>query len=181
MISNARRPNESDRSEAHRKHSGYIEVSFVDETDAFALRRIALAPAKPRTPPAYPTAVDQFHVAAFSDRIIVSAASFIVEDPDPEDTPMALPLRCWRIRAMATLPSLRRQGYASAILDHGINEIRNRRGVVVWCNGRVTAASFYEHHGFRQVGGIRHAANLPDHFRFVRELIDATIAPASSS
>ncbi|MDX8450235.1 GNAT family N-acetyltransferase [Mesorhizobium captivum] len=164
---------------AHRVHVGSIDVGFIDEADAFALRQIALAPAKPRKPPAYPTAVDQFHVGAFGDGEIVSAATFMIENPDPEDTQMSLPLRCWRIRAMATLAPLRRRGYASAILAYGIHEIRKRQGVVVWCNGRVTAASFYEHHRFRRVRGIRHAPNVPDHFRFVRELVDDNVAPAS--
>jgi len=180
MINNMRLAGKPARSgEFDRTNIRGTEIRLINETEAFALREIALAPAKARIPPAYPTAPDQFHVGAFFEGIIVSAASFIIEDPDVEDSFIAAPYRSWRVRAMATLPSFRRRGCASLVLNHGIDEIRNRRGVVIWCNGRVTAAPFYEHHGFRQIGNIRHLPNLPNHYRFVRELVDVDNAPIS--
>lgn len=92
---------------------------------------------------------DTFHVAAFTPRgQVVGCATFYPEpQPDrPDDD------RTWRLRAMATAPQVRGQGFGAATLRYGIAEIRRRGGTHLWCNARTVALGFYQKLGFSTVG-----------------------------
>ncbi|WP_083754855.1 aminotransferase class I/II-fold pyridoxal phosphate-dependent enzyme [Bradyrhizobium murdochi] len=146
-----------------------LHVRFISEAAGLDLRTSELAPAPAKPVPAYPYAKVLFHVGAYCGSILASVATFILEDMEPDQESQSSG-RSWRIRGMATAKDFRRLGFASAVLDHGLREIRRRGGLLVWCNGRRTAGSFYRHHRFEQIGDERHVPGLLPHYRFRRAI-----------
>ncbi|WP_442869585.1 GNAT family N-acetyltransferase [Bradyrhizobium sp. CCBAU 11386] len=144
-----------------------LHVCLISEEAGLELRTLALAPAPPRPVPAYPHAKALFHVGAYCGSALVSVGTFMLEDMESAQEGQ-LSGRSWRIHGMATAQEFRRLGFATAVLDHGLREVRRLGGLLVWCNGRITASSFYRHHGFEQIGDERHLPGLPAHFRFKR-------------
>ncbi|MGY4167835.1 aminotransferase class I/II-fold pyridoxal phosphate-dependent enzyme [Bradyrhizobium sp. USDA 4529] len=146
-----------------------LHVCFISEEAGLDLRTTELVPALPKPVPAYPYAKALFHVGAYCGSVLASVGTFILEDM--ESAQKGQPSgRSWRIHGMATAKHLRRVGFASAVLNHGLREVRRRGGLLIWCNGRTTASSFYRHHGFEQVGDERHLPGLPPHYCFKRAI-----------
>ncbi|MCC8944237.1 GNAT family N-acetyltransferase [Bradyrhizobium sp. Arg62] len=146
-----------------------LHVRFISEEAGLELRTLALAPAPPRPVPAYPSAKALFHVGAYCGSALASVGTFVLEDMETDQDDQSSG-HSWRVHGMATAPEFRRLGFASAVLDHGLREIRRRAGLLVWCNGRTTASSFYRHHGFEQIGGERTLPGFPTHYRFKRAI-----------
>lgn len=146
-----------------------LHVCFVSEEAGLDLRTSELAPAPAKPVPAYPYAKVLFHVGAYCGSTLVSVGTFILEDMESDQDSQSSGCS-WRIRGMATTKDFRRLGFASAVLDHGLREIRRRGGRLVWCNGRTTAGSFYGNRGFEQIGDERHESGLPPHYRFKRAM-----------
>ncbi|WP_146992666.1 GNAT family N-acetyltransferase [Bradyrhizobium macuxiense] len=144
-----------------------LHVCLISEEAGLDLRTSELAPAPPKPVPAYPDAKALFHVGAYYGSVLASVGTFTLEDMDSDQGSQSSG-RSWRIRGMATATEFRRLGFASAVLDHGLREIRQRGGLLVWCNGRTTASSFYRYHKFEQMGGERQLPDLQPHFRFRR-------------
>jgi len=70
----------------------------------------------------------------------------------------------WRVRGMATEPSVRGTGVGTALLDFALAHARRAGGRRVWCNARTTAVGFYERFGLRTEGAeFLHGDNVP-HF-----------------
>jgi GNAT superfamily N-acetyltransferase len=119
-------------------------VALVEPTLLHALRLRVLRPGHP------PETVDHdsdywpdtFHVAAFDPAGEVVACATLYPEPTADGR------RGWRLRAMATAPEVRGRGYGSAALRFGLDEVRRRGGVLVWCNARSGALWFYERLGF---------------------------------
>ncbi len=145
-----------------------LRVCLISEEAGLDLRTSELAPAPAKAVPAYPYAKVLFHVGAYCGPTLASVATFILEGMEPHQESQSG--RSWRIRGMATAKDFRRLGFASSVLHHGLREIRRRGGLLVWCNGRKAAGSFYRHHGFEQIGEERHVPGLPPHYRFKRAL-----------
>lgn len=53
-----------------------------------------------------------------------------------------------QLRGMATAPAARGSGAAGLVLGEGVRRCVERGSTVVWARARVTAVTFYEHHGF---------------------------------
>lgn len=88
-------------------------------------------------------AADTLHAGAFQGDTLVGIASVCREPlPDGADTTQ------WRLRGMATVPSVRGKGYGRALLERCFAHIRAEGGTLLWCNARVAALGFYEHLGF---------------------------------
>lgn len=125
-----------------------IYVEFVAARTVLPLRARVLRPGQPisSVDHEYDHWPDTFHVAAFvAASGVVACATFYPEPtPDGRDA--------WRLRAMASAPEVRGQGYGAATLTFGLTEVRARGGTVVWCNARTPAVGFYEKLGFSTVG-----------------------------
>ena len=103
------------------------------------------------------------HVAAYDERgEVVACATFFPEDY--EGAP------AWRLRGMASDPTVRGQGYGARTLLRGTDEARTRGAMLLWCNARTSAVGFYEQHGWRRVGEEFDVAKIGPHYRMVREL-----------
>lgn len=148
-----------------------IHVEFVQPLVLHALRRQVLRPGQPWSSVAhdYDTWPETFHVAAFGPRGEVAACASFHPDSAPH-RPEADPDTTWRLRAMASLPEVRGQGYGAAALRYGIAEIRRRGGRLLWCNARSGAVGFYERLGFSIVGEEFEIAPIGPHFVMELEL-----------
>jgi GNAT superfamily N-acetyltransferase len=89
------------------------------------------------------------HLGAFQDDIMVGIASIA-----PEACPALPSLAAWRLRGMATVPLVQRQGYGAALIHAGIAHVRRHDGDILWCHGRTTALPFYQALGFVAVGDV---------------------------
>ncbi len=123
------------------------DVEFVRPELVRALRLRVLRPGQPWSSVVhdYDSWPDTFHVAAFSPQnLIVACATFY---PEPTEDGRA----AWRLRAMASAPEVRGQGYGAACLRYGLAEVRRRGAALVWCNARSGAVGFYQRLGFAVV------------------------------
>jgi GNAT superfamily N-acetyltransferase len=130
------------------------------------LRRDVLRPGQPlsKVMHDYDFAPDTFHVAAFGPRNQVAACATFYPEPPPHDENDADNDHSWRLRAMASLPQLRGQGYGAPTLRYGIAEIRRRGGTLLWCNARTGAVGFYERIGFSIVSDEFEVVSIGPHF-----------------
>jgi GNAT superfamily N-acetyltransferase len=142
-----------------------IDVEFVKALVLHALRRQVLRPGQPwsSVDHDYDSWPDTFHVAAFGPRGEVAACASFHPDSAPHRAD-ADPNKTWRLRAMASLPEVRGQGYGAAALRYGITEVRRRGGTLLWCNARSGAVGFYERLGFSTVGDEFEIAPIGPHY-----------------
>ncbi len=148
-----------------------IHVEFVQPLVLHALRRQVLRPGQPwsSVDHDYDSWPDTFHVAAFGPRGEVAGCASFHPDAAPH-RPGSSASHTWRLRAMASLPEVRGQGYGAAALRYGIAEVRRRGGTVLWCNARSGAVGFYERLGFSTVGDEFEIAPIGPHFVMEIEL-----------
>jgi GNAT superfamily N-acetyltransferase len=60
----------------------------------------------------------------------------------------------WRVRGMATRPSVRGQGLGRLVLDVLVGHVADHGGGLVWCHARTGALSFYRRAGFTTRGAV---------------------------
>lgn len=92
-------------------------------------------------------ATDSLHLGAFLNGELVGIASVVREAPPGEVNTGA-----WRLRGMATLPTVRRQGYGAALVRACLVYAEQHGGTFLWCIGRTSALPFYTSLGFRPTG-----------------------------
>lgn len=129
------------------------------------LRAAVLRPGQPVSASAYPQDDDPqtLHLAAYDDAgAVVGCATFFPEALDGRPA--------WRLRGMATAPAARGQGYGSQLLARGLDELRQRRVPLLWCNARTSAVAFYERFGFQRRGAEFDLRPLGPHYVLVRDV-----------
>jgi GNAT superfamily N-acetyltransferase len=126
-----------------------VRTAVVPVAEIFALRWAVLRTGMPREAAVYPQDALEtaFHIAAYDDQGAVRGCVTFFPDPLPGD-----PAPAHRFRGMGTAPEVRGAGFGMAALRAGLRECAARGARLVWCNGRVSAAGFYEHAGFTAVG-----------------------------
>jgi GNAT superfamily N-acetyltransferase len=140
-------------------------IECVPREEIFELRWSVLRPGLPREAAQYAAdhLPDVFHLAARDpDGTVVCCGTFF---PDPLDGTQA-----WRLRGMATTPARRAQGIGGRLLDAGVAEVAARGGRLLWCNGRVGAAAFYQRHGFAIRGEAFDIPPIGPHYVFIRDV-----------
>lgn len=140
-----------------------MRVEQVDPALTRALRNAVLRPGQP---------VDAVHWPGLEDP---GAATFAVLDDDGAalTTATVIPEPCpwrpddvpsWRLRGMATAEAARGRGVGRLALDAAVAHARAAGAVLVWCNARDVALSFYERAGFVVAGdGFTNEAGIPHH------------------
>jgi GNAT superfamily N-acetyltransferase len=128
------------------------------------LRAAVLRAGQPLAASVYPEEhlASTVHLAAISpEGAVVGCSTWFAEPPPPGSSvpgsgtsPPAAASRAWRLRGMATDPSVRGQGYGAALLLEGTRVAAAAGADLVWCNARVVALGFYEAHGFQAVGPV---------------------------
>ncbi|HEX7134888.1 MAG TPA: GNAT family N-acetyltransferase [Iamia sp.] len=95
------------------------------------------------------------------------------DDDAPLTTVTMVPVPCpwrpddrpaWQLRGMATDDTVRGQGVGRRALDAAVAHVRADGAVLVWCNARDVALSFYERAGFVVEGdGFVTERGIPHH------------------
>jgi ribosomal protein S18 acetylase RimI-like enzyme len=131
------------------------------------LRRQVLRPGQPDAALVYAGDEDPetLHAAIVLDTVIVGVAS-VMRDPHPRD-PQA---GDWRIRGMASAPTLRDCGVGSALLRACDVHARERGATRLWCNARVRARTLYERGGLVVEGERFEIATLGTHYLMSKPL-----------
>jgi GNAT superfamily N-acetyltransferase len=70
----------------------------------------------------------------------------------------------WRVRGMATVPSVRGRGAGTAVLEALLAHASSQNATRVWCNARSRARSLYERAGFRVVSDEFELSEIGPHF-----------------
>jgi GNAT superfamily N-acetyltransferase len=96
---------------------------------------------------AYPTA-GYYAALDDHDQVLATASARPEAPPWPHTA-----TRPWRVRGVATVADLRRQGIGAAVMRAVLDHIRLHGGDFAWLNGRTPARPFYERLGFAQHGG----------------------------
>jgi ribosomal protein S18 acetylase RimI-like enzyme len=135
-------------------------VEFVAPTVLHALRLRVLRPGQPASSVdhEYDHRPETLHVAAFDPAGEIAGCATFYPEPTPDGR------SGWRLRAMASAPEVRGQGYGARALRFGIAEIQARGGRVLWCNARSGAVWFYERLGFSIVGEEFEIAPIGPHY-----------------
>ena len=116
-----------------------LAVREVDIERTRPLRQAVLRPHETVAQLAREEPHDAFAVAAFDGDELIGVG-IVAPDGDPGG---------WRIRGMATVPSARRRGAGTAVLEALLAHARERGARRVWCNARTPAVAFYERPGMR--------------------------------
>lgn len=131
------------------------------------LRHALLRPFEPPSRIVYhgDDAPNTLHAGAFEGPCLVGIAS-VCHEPMPDGREPA----SWRLRGMATLPSVRGAGYGRALLQTCFDHIRAHGGRLLWCNARVVALGFYERLGFVAEGPEFEIVPIGPHYVMTRAL-----------
>ncbi|MDV5143135.1 GNAT family N-acetyltransferase [Streptomyces sp. SBC-4] len=149
-------------------------VAFASVEEILDLRQRVLRPGQPRASALTDADLlpDTFHLAARTDSGELGACATFSTEPLP-DTPALAPFPpegVWRLRKLASDPTVRGQGFGKAVLAAGLDACAARGGRLAWCSGRLAAAGFYQHHGFTAVGDQYTVPGIGQHHHFVRTL-----------
>jgi len=88
-----------------------------------------------------------FHVGVFKDGEVVSVGTFLIQNNKFFDEESQ-----YRLRAMATSPKVRGEGFGQQLIGFAINELQNRDVKMLWCDARKIALGFYQKNGFTVIG-----------------------------
>ncbi len=123
-----------------------VEVRVVEPEVTLPLRRAVLRPHQ---------TLDEVRaggdgrpgVAVFDGDRVLACAS-VRDEPMPGDGRPG----DWRLRGMASDPTVRGEGYGAVALEAALDYARQRGATRVWCNARTGALGFYAKYGFTPVG-----------------------------
>lgn len=143
--------------------SNTIRQIPVEET--YCLRQTILRPGRSLSSCCFPNdrQPEVAHFAAYRDQCQLGILSVY---PVPLDTEH----RAWQLRAMATQPWVRRQGYGRALLDAAEDYIKSKHGRLIWCNARVNAVGFYQKAGFAVSGEKFLLPRVGEHYLMMKDL-----------
>ena len=95
-----------------------------------------------------------FHMGALENHKVVGTSTFLIDINDKFDTTSQ-----YRLRAMATSPSVRGKQVGRQIIEVSIEKLKNMSIDLLWCDARLEATGFYEKLGFKMKGELY---NVPD-------------------
>ena len=144
-----------------------IEIRPIPAEQTRGLRQAILRPHQTVQAQVYAAddAPDTWHAGAFRGDELVGIATIFPASAPGDHNP-----RAWRLRGMATIASMRRQGVGRALIEFCVAHIRAHHGDELWCNGRTSAREFYETLGFSAVGDEFDTPDSGAHFVFRRRI-----------
>ena len=111
------------------------------------------------------------HLASVDDAGTVVGCVTVFPSPlDGEPT-------AWRLRGMATDPSVRSTGVGASLLAEACAAVAGSGARLLWCNARETAEGFYVRYGFEPVGDLFDVPHLGPH-RFMQWRVSPPAFPA---
>ncbi len=88
-----------------------------------------------------------FHVGAYKNGEIVAIGTFLQQQNEKFKAKNQ-----YRLRAMATSPKVRGENFGKQVIDFALEELKNRKVDLLWCDARKVALGFYEKMGFKTLG-----------------------------
>lgn len=124
-------------------------IRSISAEQTYPLRLTVLRPNQTLADCVFPgdQELSTIHFGAYADDILVGVATLLHDQhaelgfSDP-----------WRIRGMATDPSVRGFGHGKDLVRRCFDYTREQAGDGVWCNARASAEGFYRRLGFDVVG-----------------------------
>lgn len=102
-----------------------------------------------------------FHIAYLEQEQILGIASFSIElMPYQNETGLM-----YRLRGMAVSPHHQNKGIGKALLAFGIEELKKKQALYVWCNARTSAKYFYESFHFETFSEEFDIPEIGPHYR----------------
>jgi GNAT superfamily N-acetyltransferase len=126
-----------------------FEIQGIAAEDTHELRRALLRPHQTPAEMVWPgdDTPDALHVGGFRNNRVVGIATI-----HRQRLPGSAEHQAWRIRGMAVEHGQRGRGLGAMLLHRCLDHAQSEGARVVWCNARVGAFGFFEHHGFRRRG-----------------------------
>lgn len=106
-----------------------------------------------------------FHMGALENNEVVGTSTFLIDINDKFDTTSQ-----YRLRAMATSPSVRGKQVGRQIIEVSIEKLKNMNIDLLWCDARLEATGFYEKLGFKMKGDIYNVPDIGPHKLMYLEL-----------
>lgn len=138
-----------------------MEIKLVDISEIKQLRHEVLWPHKNSYKACViePDTIDTtFHMGAIEDSIVVGTSTFLIDMNDKFDTKSQ-----YRLRAMATSPSVRGKQVGRKIIEASIEKLKKMNIDLLWCDARLEATGFYERLGFKMKGEIYNVPEIGPH------------------
>ncbi|MCL2780572.1 MAG: GNAT family N-acetyltransferase [Actinomycetia bacterium] len=136
-----------------------MEIGVVDQALTRALRRAVLRPElSPNDPLPGDDVPDAVHFAALSPTGEALSTCFVFPAPCPWQPERA---GAWQMRQMATQPACRGQGIGGAVLTAVAEHLTAAGAPLAWCQARLVAVPFYEHHGWLAHGAVYQHIGMP--------------------
>ena len=88
-----------------------------------------------------------FHVGAFKNKEMVAIGTFLQQENEKFEA-----TNQYRLRAMATSSKVRGENFGKLLIEFAIEELKNRKVDLLWCDARKVALGFYEKMGFNVIG-----------------------------
>ena len=88
-----------------------------------------------------------FHVGAYKNGEIVAIGTFLQQQNEKFEA-----TNQYRLRAMASSPKVRGENFGKLLIEFAIEELKNRKVDLLWCDARKVALGFYEKMGFKIKG-----------------------------
>lgn len=88
-----------------------------------------------------------FHVGAYKNGEIVAVGTFLQQQNEKFEA-----TNQYRLRAMASSSKVRGENFGKLLIEFAIEELKNRKADLLWCDARKVALGFYEKMGFNVIG-----------------------------
>ena len=143
---------------------------LIKKVNAFDIRKIRhrnLRQGKPFSTTAYKKDNEKktFHLACIHNNITISCATFY-----PENNKFFPNEKSYRLRGMATDTEYRKRGIGKKILLQAFEEIKKKKGTLLWCNARLIAVEFYKKLGLQTIGKEFDIPDIGPHYLMYKKM-----------
>ena len=143
---------------------------LIKEVKASKIRRVRhrnLRQGKPFSTTAYKKDNEKktFHLACIHNNITISCATFY-----PENNKFFPNEKSYRLRGMATDTEYRKRGIGKKILLQAFEEIKKKKGTLLWCNARLIAVEFYKKLGLQTIGKEFDISDIGPHYLMYKKM-----------
>lgn len=144
-----------------------VDIREITASDTYPLRSQVLRPGRPIEECHFAEDLnpEALHLGAFNEDSLVCVASFYPEALSGVESEMP-----YRLRGMATHPDHRKHGHGLALLERGMDILRERGSHFLWCNARSNVTAFYEQAGFEVRGEEFEIPDIGPHKIMLRSL-----------
>lgn len=119
-----------------------LDIREIDAADTIDLRHKVMWPDRPKSHVILKGDATAIHFGGFMGETLIAVASFFPDD------------NRHRLRKLAVDDAFQGNGFASALLSHACDHLRQLGSTQIWCDARVSAVGFYTRNGFQIDGDV---------------------------